>query len=51
MHADGRLEYVGRKDARVKICGFAVDVTEIEAVLRQLPNVKDAVVEVQGDAE
>lgn len=50
IHADGRLEYIGRKDARVKICGFAVDVKEIEAVLRKLPNVKDAVVQALGDS-
>jgi fengycin family lipopeptide synthetase B len=41
---DGLLEFLGRRDHQVKIRGFRVEVEEIEAVLRQLPGIADAVV-------
>lgn len=42
--ADGMLEHLGRKDARVKIRGFRVEPSEVEAALRRLPEVAQAVV-------
>jgi amino acid adenylation domain-containing protein len=41
---DGRIEFVGRADLQVKIRGFRVEPAGIEAVLRALPGVADAVV-------
>jgi amino acid adenylation domain-containing protein len=41
---DGALEYLGRKDFRVKIRGFTVEPAEIEAVLIELDSIRDAAV-------
>lgn len=47
--ADGAIEYLGRRDAQVKIRGHRIELAEIEAVLRSHPAVIDAGVAV-GDA-
>jgi amino acid adenylation domain-containing protein len=48
---DGALVCLGRKNSRVKIRGHGVDLLEIEAALRTLDEVKDAVVVAQrGEA-
>ena len=44
LEPDGALVCLGRKNARVKIRGHGVDLIEIEAALRGLPPVKEAVV-------
>ena len=44
MRPDGCLEYHGRKDFQVKIRGHKVGFGEIEAVLREIDAVKEAVV-------
>jgi len=41
---DGELEYLGRFDGQVKIRGFRVEPGEIEAALREISGVSDAVV-------
>lgn len=41
---DGKLEVLGRFDRQVKIHGYRVEPAEIEAVLRAMPEVGDAVV-------
>ncbi|HEY7322580.1 MAG TPA: alpha/beta fold hydrolase [Candidatus Binatia bacterium] len=49
MRPDGCLEHLGRKDFRVKIRGFSIELEEIEAALRTIPVVRDAIVLVSKD--
>jgi amino acid adenylation domain-containing protein len=45
----GRLEFVGRTDAQVKVRGFRIDPGEVEAALRGAGRVRDVVVVVRDD--
>lgn len=49
--ADGRIEYLGRLDAQVKIRGVRVEPAEIEAALCTCPGVMEAVVVACGESE
>ncbi|WP_138676628.1 non-ribosomal peptide synthetase, partial [Pseudoalteromonas aurantia] len=44
---DGNLQYVGRDDSQVKIRGYRVELSSIEDVLMELPEVQHAIVQVQ----
>lgn len=48
--ADGALTYLGRLDEQLKIAGHRVDPTDVEAVLRGLPQVSDVAVVPVRDA-
>jgi amino acid adenylation domain-containing protein len=41
---DGRVRFIGRNDAQVKIRGVRIELDEIAALLREHPTVRDAVV-------
>ncbi len=41
---DGTLEFLGRLDNQVKVCGYRVELGEIEATLARHPRVREAVV-------
>ena len=48
--SQGRLEYVGRSDQQVKVRGYRVELGEVEAALKSLAGVREAVVEKRGEA-
>ncbi|MEB3067717.1 non-ribosomal peptide synthetase [[Mycobacterium] vasticus] len=47
---DGTLEFVGRADHRVKVSGYRIELGEVEAALRRLPGVAEAVVVALSDS-
>jgi len=48
---DGTLEYLGRRDDQIKIRGHRVELGEIEAVLREQPQIRDVAVIVRTDGQ
>jgi len=50
LRRDGAVEFLGRIDDQIKIRGQRVELGEIEAVLREQPGVREALVVAGGDA-
>ena len=46
LRPDGLMEFIGRSDSQIKIRGYRLDPVEIEAALRQIAGVAEAVVAV-----
>jgi pristinamycin I synthase-3/4 len=42
--SDGNLSFLGRVDFQVKVHGYRIELGEIESVIRQFPNIREAVV-------
>ncbi len=47
---DGRIEFLSRMDNQVKIRGFRIELGDVEAALRQHPNLRDLVVMARENA-
>ncbi|WP_084701211.1 non-ribosomal peptide synthetase [Streptacidiphilus anmyonensis] len=47
--ADGSVEYLGRRDSQVKLRGLRIELGEVEAAVRQLPQVHSAAVLLRTD--
>jgi amino acid adenylation domain-containing protein/non-ribosomal peptide synthase protein (TIGR01720 family) len=47
--AEGKLEYVERRDQQVKVRGYRIELGEIEAVLNEHPAVRESVAAVKED--
>ena len=45
LREDGKIEYMGRQDGQVKIRGFRIELKEVEAVIREFPDIKDVTVQ------
>ena len=46
---DGCIDFIGRNDGQVKVRGFRVELTEVEAVIREFPGIADATVQAFED--
>ena len=44
FRTDGEIEFIGRRDGQVKIHGFRVELSEVEAVIRDYEGIRDATV-------
>ncbi len=49
LEAGNKLIYLGRSDNQVKLRGYRIEIGEVEAALQSLPEVKRAVVVMQGE--
>jgi amino acid adenylation domain-containing protein/non-ribosomal peptide synthase protein (TIGR01720 family) len=49
--SDGQVHFFGRKDQQVKLRGYRIELSEIEAALRIFPDVEQALVMVRQDGE
>ncbi len=47
--ADGCFDFIGRNDSQVKVRGFRIELSEVEAVIREYPGITDATVQAFAD--
>ena len=47
---DGNVDFIGRNDGQVKVRGFRIELTEVEAVIRDYPGIADTTVQAFEDA-
>ena len=47
--ANGEVDFIGRNDGQVKVRGFRIELTEVEAVIREFEGIKDATVQALED--
>ena len=50
LHADGLLEYLGRKDFRIKLRGHSIEAAEIETALLAIETVKASIITALDDS-
>ena len=48
--ANGDVDFIGRNDGQVKVRGFRIELTEVEAAIREFPGIRDATVQAFEDA-
>ena len=48
---DGNMEYLGRRDQQVKFHGYRVELNEIQAALKQYPQIRDSIVTIRSDKQ
>ena len=41
---NGEIDFIGRNDGQVKVRGFRIELTEVESVIREYPDIRDACV-------
>ena len=46
---DGSVDFIGRNDGQVKVRGFRIELSEVEAVIREFPGIADATVQAFED--
>ena len=49
MLSDGKVDFIGRNDSQVKVRGFRIELSEVEAVVREYPDIRDATVQAFAD--
>jgi amino acid adenylation domain-containing protein len=49
--ADGKVEFLGRRDTQVKVSGFRIEIGEIENTLLRVPGIRDGAVVVTERAD
>ena len=46
---DGNVDFIGRRDGQVKVRGFRIELSEVEAVIREFSGIRDATVQAFED--